>query len=57
MRGDGQQVAQRRGEESGELLLREEFEEGGLQVVDAVLQGGQELHGRLHAGGSTALRR
>ena len=42
--GDGEEVAQRWGEQGGELLLGEELEEGGFEVVDAGLEGREELH-------------
>lgn len=44
--GDGEQIAQRRREQRCELLFRQQLEERGLEVVDAVLERGQELHGR-----------
>lgn len=45
MRGDGEEVAERGREKRRELLFREELEEGGFEVVYAMLETGQELHG------------
>lgn len=52
MCGDGEEVAERRREQRRELLFGQEFEERGFEVVDAILEGRQELHDgeRIHGG-------
>lgn len=45
MCGDGEEVAERRREQGCELLFGQEFEERGFEVVYAILEGRQELHG------------
>lgn len=47
VRGDGEEVAERWREEGGELLLGEDFEEGGFELVEAVLETLHVLHGGL----------
>lgn len=44
MRRDGEQVAERGRQERCELLFREQLEERGFELVDAALEGRQELH-------------
>ena len=45
VRGYREEVSQGGGEEGGELLFREEFEEGGFVVIESRLEGGEVFHG------------
>jgi hypothetical protein len=51
VRRDGEQVAERRGEERCELLFGEDLKEGGLEIVYAILERRKELHGGVDWGG------
>ena len=44
VRCDGEKIAKRGRYERVELLLGEDFEEGGFLVVNASLEGGHEFH-------------